>query len=131
MDPVNLSGSVDPADLAWQAAGGAEESKRLKSQMRQLQAQIQSFSGQKEKGLLQSSTFWFGAALALFAIADSTQPIWFPWVSAYVPQNLGYLSGDTAVNVSLKLAGHILPVLVFLAGIIRGRRKAGGIRGWF
>ena len=110
-NPAELT-REDLEKLTWIAVNGPEEK-----------------PNPPEKGLLKSSTFWFGAALALFAIADSTQPIWFPWVSDYVPESLGYLSGDTAVNVSLKLAGHILPVLVFLGGIIRGRQKAGGIRG--
>jgi len=124
-NPVGLT----PDDLSWQAAGGAEEAKRLEAQVRQLQQRLALTPEPKQKGLLRSSTFWFGAALAAFAIADSTQPVWFPFVAEYVPTNIGYLSGNTAINVSLKLAGHILPVLLFLAGIIQGRLKAGGIKG--
>ena len=124
------SAGISPEDLAWQAAGGADEAKRLEAQVRQLQQRLALVPEPTQKGLLWSSTFWSGLGLAAFAIADSTQPVWFPFVAVYVPANIGYLSGNTAINVSLKLAGHILPVLLFLAGIIQGRKKAGGIRGW-
>ncbi len=123
------SAGLSAEDLAWQAAGGAAEASRLKAQVRQLQQRLALVPEPTQKGLLRSSTFWSGVGLAAFAIADSTQPVWFPFVAVYVPANIGYLSGNTAINVSLKLAGHILPVLLFLAGIIQGRLKAGGIKG--
>ena len=121
--------NLRPEDIAWMTAGGADEAKRLEAQVQQLQQRLALLPKPKQKGLLRSSTFWCGVGLAAFAVADSTQPIWFPFVAAHVPANVGYLSGNTAINVSLKLAGHILPVLIFLAGIIQGRIKAGGING--
>ena len=134
MDPVNLSGSVGPEDLAWQAAGGADENERLKAQIRQLRQQLADVPTLAERPRVASWTYQ-GLAVLLVAV------VWLLFFSGYGLWDELHLDlsnkliVDFGAEVIWKIAElFLIPLVLAVVGAVKvalGRDRAGGLRGWF